>query len=616
MVKSSSSSENESCCSKSCKKNTESLNSKIADLTDKLSDSKNMLFHYKAGLSQFEAGLVEFKNQEIKYYEKIRVLEFKVESRANCIKSLTKELEELKKEKEGLDTKLTGFLTASKDLDCLIESQKSDKNKEDDTITDYTRPSHSVESNPNGLQNNSSYVSKIGESTGSILSKLAVKFVKAADCTEVKTNKVEAARKSSVRYAEMYRRKSKSPNVRENQRNWNNLKSQQLGNNFVMKNKACFNCGDFDHLSYDCGLWVKKGRACPKNNYTHKSMPPRAVVYKTVRPPMRTTRPNMNVVQPKRTSVYKPAHSYLSRPVQRKSAVITQSQVSRVDVDDTLEERNEEEDEPIDNYQVSSNFTSLDGIEMATVDNWTMTYPKSKNDFTRELGKDCFKDKEEVIRAIKLHTIKTHKHFEVVETSTTTWRILPLAFGIAENESYASWFWFLFNVKKHVVKESERICLISDRHAGILKVVNEQGSPWLEPCGFHRYCFQHFINNFNDKFRSAQLKALAYRAGSQNQVPKFNSIMEEIGRLNPRARQWLAGHSLSKWTLAHDGGNRYGFLTTNLSEIFNSVLKGARFLPITTCVQLTFYRLVHYFNVRRPLGSGAQANGYPYTPHV
>nr|GFD20952.1 hypothetical protein [Tanacetum cinerariifolium] len=92
--------------------------------------------------------------------------------------------------------------------------------------------------------------------------------------------------------------------------------------------------------------------------------------------------------------------------------------------------------------------------------------------------------------------------------------------------------------------------------------------------------------------------------------------MEEIGRLNPRARQWLAGHSLSKWTLAHDGGNRYGFLTTNLSEIFNSVLKGARFLPITTCVQLTFYRLVHYFNVRRPLGSGAQANGYPYTPHV
>jgi hypothetical protein len=92
--------------------------------------------------------------------------------------------------------------------------------------------------------------------------------------------------------------------------------------------------------------------------------------------------------------------------------------------------------------------------------------------------------------------------------------------------------------------------------------------------------------------------------------------MEEIGKINPQARQWLERHALDKWTLAHDGGKRYGLLTTNLSEIFNSVLKGARFLPITACVQLTFYRLVHYFDVRRPMGSSAQANGDVYTPHV
>nr|GEW94510.1 hypothetical protein [Tanacetum cinerariifolium] len=38
--------------------------------------------------------------------------------------------EELKKEKEGLDNKLTGFQSASKDLDTLLGSQRSDKNKE------------------------------------------------------------------------------------------------------------------------------------------------------------------------------------------------------------------------------------------------------------------------------------------------------------------------------------------------------------------------------------------------------------------------------------------------------------------------------------------------------
>nr|GEZ89851.1 hypothetical protein [Tanacetum cinerariifolium] len=51
----------------------------------------------------------------------------------------------------------------------------------DDTITDYTRPSPSIESNPNDLQNNSSFVFENGESTSSILSKPEIKFVKAAD---------------------------------------------------------------------------------------------------------------------------------------------------------------------------------------------------------------------------------------------------------------------------------------------------------------------------------------------------------------------------------------------------------------------------------------------------
>nr|GEX29260.1 retrotransposon Orf1 [Tanacetum cinerariifolium] len=222
---------------------------------------------YKLRFGTIEVRLAEHRNQEVKYREKIRILEFNAESRANCIERLTKELELIKKEKGELETKLTGFPSASKDLDNLLESQRSDKNKEglgysvvppppaqvyslpikdmswtglsefaDDTITDYSRPSPTIESNTDDTNRNLS-VSKIGEST--------------ANCTEVKTNKVEAARNSSVRYAKMYIRTSKSTNVRGNQRNWNNLKSQQLGNNFVMKNKACFNCGDFDHFAYE-----------------------------------------------------------------------------------------------------------------------------------------------------------------------------------------------------------------------------------------------------------------------------------------------------------------------------------------------------------------------------
>nr|GEW02046.1 hypothetical protein [Tanacetum cinerariifolium] len=75
-------------------------------------------------------------------------------------------------------------------------------------------------SNSIDLQNNSSSVSENGESTSSILSKSEFKFVKAADSpTAVKTTKDETVWKPSVKYAKMYRRTSKSSNVRGNQRN-------------------------------------------------------------------------------------------------------------------------------------------------------------------------------------------------------------------------------------------------------------------------------------------------------------------------------------------------------------------------------------------------------------
>nr|GFA42367.1 hypothetical protein [Tanacetum cinerariifolium] len=96
----------------------------------------------------------------------------------------SKKLETLKQEKEGVDEKLADLLTASKDLDNLIESQRSDKNKEgfgytaipfppaqlylspkkdlswtglpecaDDTVIDYSRPSPTVESTSEDGQN-------------------------------------------------------------------------------------------------------------------------------------------------------------------------------------------------------------------------------------------------------------------------------------------------------------------------------------------------------------------------------------------------------------------------------------------------------------------------------
>nr|GEW56460.1 hypothetical protein [Tanacetum cinerariifolium] len=244
--------------SKACKKNTDSLNSKITELNEKLGDTKNIV------VPPPPAQVYSPPKKDMSW---TRLLEFV-----------------------------------------------------DDTITDYSRPSPAIESNSDDLQNRNSSVTETGESSSTILYKPTIKFVKAAEKpTETKTDKVETIRKTSIKYAEMYRKTSKRSNVRGNQRNWNNLKTQQLGKNFLTKNKACYNCGCFDHLSYDCGKWVDQGKSWGKNIYTHKSRSPRTVFHKHGRPPMRTNRPNMNGGQPKRTYFSKPAHSCVSRPFQRRS---------------------------------------------------------------------------------------------------------------------------------------------------------------------------------------------------------------------------------------------------------------------------------------------------------
>nr|GEV69820.1 hypothetical protein [Tanacetum cinerariifolium] len=157
----------------------------------------------------------------------------------------SKDLETLKLKKDGVDGKLAGLLKASKNFDNLIE------------ITDYSRPSPTVASTSAEGQNKNSTTSKDVASPNT--PKPFVKFVKPKDSqSESKTNKQETPKKPQVKYAEQYRHSNKKPNVKGNQRNWNNLKSYQLGPEFVLKKKACFSCGDFSHLANDCRKRVQR----------------------------------------------------------------------------------------------------------------------------------------------------------------------------------------------------------------------------------------------------------------------------------------------------------------------------------------------------------------------
>ncbi|GJW54524.1 putative ribonuclease H-like domain-containing protein, partial [Tanacetum coccineum] len=132
---------------------------------------------------------------------------------------------------------------------------------------------------------------------------------------EKKTAIPTATKKKSVRrssrYAEMYR----SQGPRGNQRNWNGQKSNQLGCNFVFKNKACFICGSFDHIQYSC-----------PNAYKH--MVPRAVLMKTGLKNVNTVRPNVNTVRARGFNAVKPSACWVWRPIKPNGASLSNSQLN------------------------------------------------------------------------------------------------------------------------------------------------------------------------------------------------------------------------------------------------------------------------------------------------
>nr|GFC39981.1 ubiquitin hydrolase [Tanacetum cinerariifolium] len=109
---------------------------------------------------------------------------------------------------------------------------------------------------------------------------------------ESKSKEQETPKKSHVKYAKQYRHSNKRP--KGNQRNWNNLKSYQLGPEFVLHKKPCFNCGDFSHLANDCRRRVQR-ETNRSQNHPYKSPSHRTDGHRLndapMRPPLRSSGP-------------------------------------------------------------------------------------------------------------------------------------------------------------------------------------------------------------------------------------------------------------------------------------------------------------------------------------
>jgi hypothetical protein len=166
-------------------------------------------------------------------------------------------------------------------------------------------------------------------------------------------------------------------------------------------------------------------------------------------------------------------------------------------------------------------------------------------------------------------------------------------------------------VRKQVLDPDRQVCMILDHHRGLLNGAKEhlEGYPPL----IHMRCSHHFAANIWNKQWSKEVIARLKSLCKVKEEKKFEARLKELEKIfNDGAKAWLFDQLLekSKWALAFDeGGSRYGIMATNISEVFNFVLKGIHSLPVYGIVDYTFHKCNEYFvnrweKVRQSLAKG------------
>jgi hypothetical protein len=217
-----------------------------------------------------------------------------------------------------------------------------------------------------------------------------------------------------------------------------------------------------------------------------------------------------------------------------------------------------------------------------------------------------------------------------------------LAIAFAEGENGDSWYWFLERLKQMVVGDVSDVCVIHNRHKGILQAISDikhgseeryRAAQW--PDVHSRWYMRHMGANFHSQFK--KLTKLFKLLCSTNQEKKFFDLwqklddlmkkaseeiakkpvstepgeepifLEDMGLDAPNVRrrrgravktfsQWIQNEPKEKWCLLFDkGGVRHGIMTTNFAEVYNAALRGARAQPLVGIIEFFLYRTMKYF---------------------
>ncbi|GJT32536.1 ribonuclease H-like domain-containing protein [Tanacetum coccineum] len=276
------------------------------------------LMAYTSKSSGSDTELVVHQKNEVVYEEKIAVLEFKVKYKSNVVARLKNQLDETLREKDDLKAKLEQFETSSKNLNKLINSQLSSKDKtslgygdqlnendssgselfnsifdsrssdgDDNQTNDRFKKDNGYHDVPLPITRN--YMPPLADLSftrldDSIYKPTANKTIEsgrpsgviiedrvsddedifqsndlqATDKPSLKRIEFTNARNESVKPKQAEKPRITTQNPKVDRRDWNGQMTQKLGLGFGFTKKACFVCGSYNHLIKDCDFHEKR----------------------------------------------------------------------------------------------------------------------------------------------------------------------------------------------------------------------------------------------------------------------------------------------------------------------------------------------------------------------
>ncbi|GJT15515.1 ribonuclease H-like domain-containing protein [Tanacetum coccineum] len=352
--------------SSSCLENVKILKEQNEQLLKDLRTSKINAITYKTGLEYVKARLLVYKKNKSVYKEDIKLLKREIYLKEVTITELRRKLELAQKQKDEIQLTVENFENSSKNLSKLLDCQIVDKCK---TGLGYNVVPHPYTGNfmppkpdlsLSGLEEfvNEPIVSEPGvkkpvvETSEAKASADKPKAVKKNNGALIIKDWVSDSEEEDVPQAKKEKKTVKSSFskiefVKSKEQVKTHRKTIKQGSNFEMINKACYVCGSFDHLQYDCNnhqrQFNNKKMVKPVWNYTQRvnhqnfsrmthpspkrNMVPKAVLMRSGLVSLTTARP-VNTAQPKTivnsarpmTNVFNKAHSTVRRPINNKTA--------------------------------------------------------------------------------------------------------------------------------------------------------------------------------------------------------------------------------------------------------------------------------------------------------